>query len=122
MARRGMAASTARSGGDRHGVRADPQYATAMDGNSPPQLLLAGRRGLQRWPIPIAGLIMDGAGNRWHDVHGRRQSRRHHGQIMNGVAFELTPEPGRTAWTENVLHRFFAGPERCADGAAPLPA
>src|SRR5216684_956967 len=68
---------------------------------------------------PLAGLIMDGAGNLYGTT---RQGDNNPGTCALagscGVVFELTPDPTGTVWTETVLYRF-CSQLRCADGVYP---
>jgi len=62
---------------------------------------------------PYAGLMMDKSGNFYGTTEfggGAPPSQ--------GVAFELTPNPAKTVWTEKVLYSFCAQPG-CTDGAEP---
>jgi uncharacterized repeat protein (TIGR03803 family) len=62
---------------------------------------------------PLAGLIMDAAGNLYGTtVQGGGT------QSDAGVVFELTPHGSRTSWTETVLYSFCAQ-ANCVDGAGP---
>jgi uncharacterized repeat protein (TIGR03803 family) len=62
---------------------------------------------------PNGGLIIDAAGN----LYGTTRSG---GSPVAGVVFELTPNQGRTAWTETVLYNFCSqAPPLCTDGSTP---
>jgi uncharacterized repeat protein (TIGR03803 family) len=75
-----------------------PQGGTCADGSFP-----FGNR-----------LIMDGAGNLYGTTSGG-------GNASNaGVAFELTPNASRTAWTETVLYSFCPQGGTCLQGGTPL--
>jgi uncharacterized repeat protein (TIGR03803 family) len=60
--------------------------------------------------LPGSGVIMDTAGN----LYGTALRGGFNGA---GVVFELVANPGRTAWTYEVLYRFCA--KGCADGQGP---
>jgi uncharacterized repeat protein (TIGR03803 family) len=60
---------------------------------------------------PSAGLIMDGAGN----LYGMTPEG---GSKGSGVVYELTPNAGKTKWTEKILRNFCLEPG-CSDGAQP---
>jgi len=65
---------------------------------------------------PVAGLIMDAAGN----LYGTTFRGGNGADIFgNGVVFELTPDPTGTVWTETVLYSF-CSQTNCADGNLPL--
>jgi|HubBroStandDraft_5_1064220.scaffolds.fasta_scaffold01191_9 uncharacterized repeat protein (TIGR03803 family) len=59
---------------------------------------------------PQAGLIMDAAGN----LYGTTAFG---GDEQGGVVFKLSPNAGRTVWTETVLHSFCYS---CNEGKAPV--
>jgi uncharacterized repeat protein (TIGR03803 family) len=65
---------------------------------------------------PVAGLIMDKAGNLYGTTeHGGAWN----GDYGSGTVFELTPPAaGKTAWTHKVLYSFCAQ-VNCADGSYP---
>src|SRR5580700_8096172 len=60
---------------------------------------------------PVAGLIIDGAGNLYGTTAGG-------GTNNQGVVFQLTPDETGTAWAETVLYSFCLQTD-CADGATP---
>ncbi len=72
---------------------------------------------------PQAGLIMDGTGRLYGTTStGGASPAGIGGQIdERGTVFELTPQPGKTAWTHNVLYSFCPQGRQsgCPDGAAP---
>jgi uncharacterized repeat protein (TIGR03803 family) len=63
---------------------------------------------------PVAGLIMDAAGNLYGTTRSGGIDRPNAG---NGVVFKLTPNG--TGWTETVLYSFCPQTPSCADGAQP---
>jgi uncharacterized repeat protein (TIGR03803 family) len=62
---------------------------------------------------PLAGLIMDGAGN----LYGTTKGGGANSQSVAGcgTVFELMPNASKTAWTETVLYSF-CSQSGCADG------
>ncbi len=63
---------------------------------------------------PLAGLIMDAAGNLYGTTSAGGTSA-----PGTGVVFQLTPDPTGTGWTETVLYSF-CSQIYCADGYQPL--
>jgi uncharacterized repeat protein (TIGR03803 family) len=78
--------------------------------------------GVQLGSAPGADLIMDASG----DLYGTTYLGGASGNCPNGpgcgVAFELTPNATKTAWTEKVLYSFCVEGARndCPDGQGPL--
>jgi hypothetical protein len=74
---------------------------------------------------PSSGLIMDAAGNLYGTALGGTYPSGPPGYATafhgHGVAFQLTPNESRTAWTETVLYSFCSntGDNRCLDGNVP---
>jgi uncharacterized repeat protein (TIGR03803 family) len=66
--------------------------------------------------LPLASLIMDGAGNLYGTtINGGAGIN----GVEGGVVFELTPNQSKTAWTEKVLYTF-CSQTNCTDGEAPI--
>src|SRR5580704_16742903 len=65
---------------------------------------------------PNTSLIMDGAGNLYGTAAGGNSTG---GLGGAGVAFELTANQARTAWTETVLYNF-CSQNNCSDGTSPV--
>lgn len=61
---------------------------------------------------PQAGLLLDAQGRLYGTTKGG-------GANGEGTAFELTPNPAKTKWTETVLYNF-CGQPGCTDGDQPL--
>jgi uncharacterized repeat protein (TIGR03803 family) len=74
---------------------------------------------------PQGQLMMDSAGNLYGTAAGGRPAPGPSGYTTaeegHGVAFQLTPNQDRTAWTETVLYLFCSqtGGNRCLDGNGP---
>jgi hypothetical protein len=69
---------------------------------------------------PVGGLTMDAAGNLYGTTEfGGTNANGCETGTGCGVAFELTPNQARTAWTESGLYTF-CSQSNCSDGAAPI--
>ena len=66
---------------------------------------------------PLAGLIMDAAGNLYGTTSGAFLGSPS-GPYIGGTVFELTPNAAKTSWTETVLYSFCAQ-SSCTDGSFP---
>ncbi|HTW89794.1 MAG TPA: choice-of-anchor tandem repeat GloVer-containing protein [Candidatus Binataceae bacterium] len=65
---------------------------------------------------PYAGLLMDSYGDLFGTTAGGGNSN------SGGVAYELTPNESKTAYTESVLYNFCSqGGDACTDGDDPSP-